>query len=428
MYVSLRNRPAGRRAGTRAPGGAVPRTVVLLGFTSLFTDVSSEMVTAILPVYLVLQLGLSPAQFGLVDGLYRGVAGISGLAAGVLSDWLGRPKVVATVGYALSAVTRPLLLATSSVSGVAALISLDRIGKGVRTAPRDAMIASASRTPDLGRNFGVHRAMDTVGALLGPLVALGVLALLPGRFDAVFVVSAAFALVGLAVLVLLVPGRGRPSTSPDPEAGNGSAETGVPRLTGADLAALARSRPYVARVGVAGLLTVFTVSDAFVFLALLGRDAGLATVFPLLAVGLALAYAVMAIPVGRLADRWGRMRLFVAGHVILLAVYAVAGGPVGTAPATVAVLLLLGLFYACTDGVLAAAVSATLPEVSRASGLSFAQSFVAVSGFVSSLGFGLLLGRLGPASAYLVMGLGLAVAIPAAAVLLRRPATRAVAP
>jgi MFS family permease len=259
-------------------------------------------------------------------------------------------------------------------------------------------------------------------------VALGVLALLPGRFDAVFVVSAAFALVGLAVLVLLVPGRGRPSTSPDPEAGNGSAETGVPRLTGADLAALARSRPYVARVGVAGLLTVFTVSDAFVFLALLGRDAGLTKVFPLLAVGLALAYAVMAIPVGRLADRWGRMRLFVAGHVILLAVYAVAGGPVGTAPATVAVLLLLGLFYACTDGVLAAAVSAILPEVSRASGLSFAQSFVAVSGFVSSLGFGLLLGRLGPASAYLVMGLGLAVAIPAAAVLLRRPATRAVAP
>lgn len=425
MYVSLRHQPAARRGGARPRRAAVPRTVLLLGFTSLFTDVSSEMVTAILPIYLVLQLGLTPAQFGLVDGLYRGVSALSGLAAGVISDWLGRPKLVASIGYALSAATRPLLLLTSSVTSVAGLISVDRIGKGVRTAPRDAMIAAASRPLDLGHNFGVHRALDTVGALLGPLVAFGVLLLLPGRFDAVFVVSAAFAVVGLAVLVLLVPGR-QPSTAALPDPGTPPAP-GPPRLVRADVAALARSRPFVTRVAVAGLLTLFTVSDAFLFLALLDRDADLAKVFPLFAVGLAVAYAVMAVPVGRLADRWGRMRVYLGGHVALLAVYAVVGGPVGALPAAVVTLLLMGLFYAATDGVLAAAVSAILPEVSRASGLSSAQTVVAVGGFASSLGFGLLLGRLGAGGAYLVMGLGLAAALAAAAALLRRPATRAVA-
>ena len=449
MYVSLRNAPSAGREGTRPRRGGVPRTVLLLGFTSLFTDISSEMITAILPLYLVVQLGLTPAQFGLVDGLYRGVSAVSRLAAGVLSDWLGRPKLVASVGYGLSAATRPLLLVASSVASVAGLITADRIGKGIRTAPRDAMIATASGPPDLGQNFGVHRAMDNIGAMLGPLVAFAVLWLVPRNYDAVFVVSAAFAVVGLAVLVLLVPARQAPPAARrradalhEPGAateaerasleGEGGAEgatrgsvTAEPvpsrsRLTGADLAALLRSRPLVTRVGLAGLLTLFTVSDAFVFLALLDRDAGLAKVFPLFAVGLALAYTALAVPVGRLADRVGRMWVFLGGHVVLLVVYAIVGGPTGVLPAAVITLLLLGLFYAATDGVLAAAVSATLPEVSRASGLALAQTVVAVGGFASSVAFGLLLGWLGAGSAYLVMSLGLAAAIAVAATLLRR--------
>lgn len=398
---------------------------MLLGFTSLFTDISSEMVTAILPVFLVLQLGLAPSQFGLVDGLYRGVSSVSGLAAGLVSDWLARPKLVASLGYALSAVTRPLLLLASSVGHVAGLISVDRIGKGIRTAPRDAMIAHASPPQDLGHSFGVHRAMDTVGAMLGPLVAFGVLFLLPGRFDAVFVVSAGFALVGLAVVVLLVPEPWRRAGSeglPAPEP-RGRAAGERRRLTRADATALLRSRPVLRRVGVAGLMTLFTVSDAFVFLALLDRDADLARVFPLFAVGVALVYSLLSVPVGRLADRAGRIPTYLAGHVALLAVYvtvgAPTGAPTGTPAATVAVLLLLGVFYAATDGVLAAAVSAALPEVSRASGMALAQTAVGVAGFASSLGFGLLLSRLGTGSAYLVMAIGLACALSVAAVVMR---------
>ncbi|MFC7491296.1 MULTISPECIES: MFS transporter [unclassified Knoellia] len=422
MYISLRHQPAAGRDGPRSRAGAAPRVVVLLGLTSLFTDVSSEMITAILPVYLVLQLGLAPSQFGLVDGLYRGVSAVSGLAAGVVSDWLGRPKLVASMGYGLSALTRPLLLVASSVGSVAGLISLDRIGKGIRTAPRDAMIAEASPPGDLGHSFGVHRAMDTVGALLGPLVAFGVLLLLPGRFDAVFVVSTAFALVGLAVVTLLVPERQKRLKAQS---------TGLaacpPRLSRADLVALFRSRTLVTRVGLAGLLTLFTVSDAFLFIALLDRDPGLVKAFPLFAVGLALAYSVLAIPVGRLADRVGRMPLYLGGHVALLAVYATIHGlPTGPVTATVVALLLLGLFYAATDGVLAAAVSAALPDVSRASGMALVQTAVGVCGFVSSVGFGLLLTRLGSSDAYRVMAVGLSVALVIAVCLLRQDLTSAV--
>lgn len=427
MYVSFRNLPVGRRNGSRddpRSRRAAPRTVVLLGLTSLFTDISSEMLTAVLPVFLVLQLGLTPAQFGLVDGLYRGVSSVSTLAAGVVSDWLGRPKLVATVGYGLSALTRPLLLVSSTAVGVAGLISVDRVGKGIRTSPRDAMIATASRPEDLGWNFGVHRTLDTIGAMLGPLVAFGVLLLLPGDFDAVFVVSAAFGFVGLAVLVLLVPARDEAGAVTEPlDRAVAAGATPRPRLTSADLRALLHSRAFVRRVGLAGLLTVFTVSDAFVFLALLERDEDLARVFPLLAVGLALCYTVFALPVGRLADRWGRLRVYLAGHVALLAVYAVVVGSLGTVATAVLALLLLGLYYAATDGVLAAAVSATLPEVSRASGLSVAHTVVAVAAFVSSLGFGVLSGLVGASPAYLLMGGGLALALGAAATAVRRTST-----
>jgi MFS family permease len=410
--------------------------VLLLGFTSLFTDVSSEMITAILPIYLVLQLGLTPAQFRLVARLYPGVPAVSRLAAAAAAAWLGRPKLVASIGYGLSAATRPMLLVASSVASVAGLISVDRIGKGIRTAPRDAMIATASPSADLGYNFGVHRAMDNVGAMLGPLVAFGVLVLLPGDFDAVFVVSTAFAFVGLAVLLLLVPGHPRANQAPaasvtrpadiaDPMPT--TPEPGRARLTRADLAALVSSRRFVTLMGIAGLLTLFTVSDAFVFLTLLEQDTGLAKVFPLFAVGVALAYTVLAIPVGRLADRWGRMRVYLGGHVALLAVYAVVGLPVGAVVVPVVTLLLMGVFYAATDGVLAAAVSAVLPEVSRASGLALAQTVVAVSGFASSVGFGLVLGGLGARTAYLLTGLGLAVATTVAALVLRRDTTSMVA-
>jgi MFS family permease len=418
MYLSLRNRPV---APGQARSGPVPRTVVLLGFTSLFTDISSEMVAAVLPLFLTLQLGLSPVAYGFIDGLYNGASAVSRLGAGILADRLRNAKAVAVVGYGLSAATRPLMLLVGSATGVASLVAVDRVGKGIRTAPRDAMISHASAPADLGRNFGVHRAMDNVGAMLGPLLAFAILMALPSQYSAVFVVSTVAAFLGLAVLVLLVPSQRRR------RAQQADAPDAVPAVRVRDLLRSFTAPQFARLAGVAGLLSLFTVSDAFLFLSLLERNDDLAAWFPLLAVGLALTYTVLAVPIGRAADRYGRILVFLLGHTVLFAVYLLVGGPLGSSVLAVAlVLALLGLFYAATDGVLAASVSAVVPAGSRASGLAAAQTVVALAAFASSVVFGLLLMAIGWSQAYLVMGAGLAVAVVVAWRLLPRLETGAV--
>ncbi|HET6824262.1 MAG TPA: MFS transporter, partial [Anaerolineales bacterium] len=179
--------------------------VFFLGLTSLLTDISSEMVTATLPLYLLITLRLAPLQFGLIDGINQGASVLVRIASGLIADRWRRAKEVATAGYAFSAICRiGLLLVGRSWLGLSGVVLLDRIGKGIRTAPRDAMIAASVPSEKLGTAFGIHRAMDTAGAMLGPLVAAGLLLLAPGSYDVVFVVSFCIAIVGVAVIALLV--------------------------------------------------------------------------------------------------------------------------------------------------------------------------------------------------------------------------------
>src|SRR5262249_22370723 len=163
--------------------------VLFLGLTSMVTDISSEMISTILPLYLVFTLHLAPLEFGIVDGLYQGAAALVRVASGFVADRWRRHKEVAALGYALSAVCKLGILAAGSVwTALAGIVLIDRIGKGIRTAPRDALISLSSPQEELGTAFGVHRALDTAGAMIGPLVAFGLLALTPGAFDAIFVV------------------------------------------------------------------------------------------------------------------------------------------------------------------------------------------------------------------------------------------------
>src|SRR4051812_24626865 len=171
----------------------------------MLTDVSSEMVAAVLPLYLTAQVGLSVFAYGFVDGLYQGVSALVRMAGGYAGDRNGHPKWIAVLGYGLSAVSRIALLPAHGLAAITGVITGDRLGKGLRTAPRDALIAEASDPKMLGRAFGVHRTLDTIGAALGPLAAFALLALVPGSYDSVFVTSFVFALIGLAVLVLFVP-------------------------------------------------------------------------------------------------------------------------------------------------------------------------------------------------------------------------------
>src|SRR3954451_9686911 len=208
-----------RRLLSRAPSAPrVTRTVVLLGLTSLVTDISSEMVVTVLPLYLVYVGGFTPLAFGLIDGLYQGATALVGLASGFIGDRWRRHKDVAASGYGLSAVSK-LLLATigTAVSGVGAIVPLDRIGKAIRTAPRDTMISLATPRDQLGTAFGVHRALDTTGAVLGPILAFAMLAVAPLAFHSLFLVSFCIALVGVALLVLFVdPQRVAPDAGAAP--------------------------------------------------------------------------------------------------------------------------------------------------------------------------------------------------------------------
>lgn len=362
-------------------GQRVPRTVVLLGLTSLLTDISSEMVVTVLPLYLVFVGGFSPLAFGLIDGLYNGATAIVRLASGFVGDRWQRHKEVAVAGYGLSAVCKLLLVGVgTAVSAIGAVVLLDRAGKGIRTAPRDAMISLSTPKENLGTAFGVHRAMDTTGAMLGPLLAFGLLALAPLAFHSIFLVSFCLAVLGVAVLVVFVRPR-----APAGEAGEPAPAPSLRRAVA--LLGVAR---YRALLVAGGALSLATASDAFLFLVLQDRlDLG-ASLFPLLFVGSAGTYMVLAVPMGRLADRIGRGRVFLGGYALLLGVYVTLLAPVGGALLLVVTLGLLGAYYAATDGVLMALGSAIVPEDVRGSGLALLGTATSVARLVASLAFGAL--------------------------------------
>ncbi len=392
----------------------VPATVFALGTVSFFTDISSESVVAVLPLYLTAVLGLSPVAYGFIDGLYQGVSAAVRLLGGWLADSTRHAKWVAVVGYGVSALSRLALLPAQGLGAITTVVAVDRLGKGLRTGPRDAMIADSSTPERLGRDFGVHRAMDTAGALIGPLLAFAILLAVPaglGGYRSVFVVSAAMALIGVAVLVLAVPNRPRTDEA---------VRAAVPvRMRWRDLTDRRLRRVLVG----AGLLGLLTVGDGFIYLVLAGSGDFGATWFPLLMVGTNAAYLLLAVPLGRLSDRVGRGSVFVAGHVALIAAYALAALQLGGPVWVVGVLVLLGTFYAATDGVLAALASRCVPAASRATGIAAAQTVVALARFGASVGFGLLWQLTGRSTAMAVVAVALLVILPAAALLLRaRPA------
>ncbi|GAB2855592.1 MFS transporter [Actinoallomurus bryophytorum] len=366
-------RPGPRRTAAIAP------TVFALGAVSLITDISSEMITAVLPLYLVAGLGLSPLGFGLLDGVYNGFSAVVRLVGGHLADRRGRHKSVAVVGYGLSAVCKPLLLLVHTLPLIGAVLAVDRTGKGLRTAPRDAMISLASAPATHGRAFGVHRAMDTAGALLGPLVAFVILRQAAEGYDAVFTVSTCVAVMGVLVLLLFVPGRQATA--------RGAATTGDRASLRAALALLKRRD--LRRLAICALLLgLATVSDSFVYLVLQHRFDVPVQWFALLPLGTAAAFLTLTVPLGRLADRLGRWRVFLGGHVALLAAYGLLLTPWHFGALPYAVLALHGTFYAATDGVLMAAASATVPAALRSSGLALVQTGQAAARFACSLAFG----------------------------------------
>lgn len=386
-------------------------TVWYLGITSLLTDLSSEMVASVLPVFLVVQLNLSPLVFGALDGLYNGVTALMRWVSGIAGDRWRRHKEFAVAGYALSAISRlGFLAAGRDVAALAAVIASDRLGKGIRTVPRDTLISLASAREQLAHAFGMHRALDATGALLGPLCAFGLLALVPGDFDAVFVASFSVAIIGLGVLVFFVenipPAR--------------DAEGGVSQPSVRAALALVGRADFRRLVLVASGLALLTISDAFIYLALRDRAATELHMFPLLYVGTALFYLMLAIPMGRAADHWGRSRIFLIGHGALLVLYGVLLLPLEPTLASLLSVTLLGMYYAGTDGVMVALASGILPSGLRGSGLALLTTATSLSRLMSSVMFGWAWTTMGRDVSIVCFGVALVLGIALATALLRQ--------
>jgi len=397
------------RVRSRQTWHRVAPNVWFIGVTSLLTDISSEMVASILPLYLVIGLGLSPFLFGVVDGLYPGVTALVRWAGGVIGDRSRQHKGLAAVGYGVSAVSRLVWLPVGgNVAGIMALVTADRIGKGVRTAPRDALISLSSPRDGLGAAFGVHRAMDAAGAMLGPLTAAAILLLAPQRFDLVFVVSFGLGVIGFAVLVLFVrnpPAEAAPAPGKFAPGPSGL----VPKQRGL----------WMTLAGGAALALV-TVSDAFVYLVLQRRGLVAPASIPLLFVGTNATYLLLAIPMGALSDRLARWRIFLLGHLFLGVVYGalLVPGP-GWAVVPV-VLVFLGGYYAATDGVLSAMASAVVPRADRGSGLGLLATATSLGRLGASLLFGWVWSAWDDATAVAVFAAVLPLMMMASAVILSR--------
>jgi MFS family permease len=359
--------------------GRVSPVVWRLGYTSFLTDISAEMVNSALPGYLVLYLHMSPLQFGAIDGIYNGLAVVLvSVVTAIAADRTRRPKWICVAGYGLSAICKLFLLAGSLWSWIAGIMWLDRTGKGIRTAPRDAIL-SLSTSPDmLATAFAVHRALDAGGSLLGPLVTFGLLWRSPIDYNAVFAVSFVFALVGLVVLWRGVP---------NPEDQNpGSAPVGFRAPL-----ALLTARPFRGLALCGLVLSLVTISDAFLYLLLQQKEATAVEFFPLFYVVTAFFYMTLSVPAGVAADRFGRLPVLLGGYGVMGLLYLVLGVLPGYGLWTVPVVLcLLGVFYSATEGVLTAMASNVIPAEMRTTGLAVLGTMTGIGKLVSSILFGWL--------------------------------------
>ena len=393
----------------RASRLRVSANVLFLGLTSLFTDISSEMVTTVLPLYVLVNLNLTPMAFGVVDGLYLGAAAVVRLVGGFLADRTRRYKTVAVGGYTLSMLSRVGLLAFGSAWGwLLGVVLIDRLGKGIRSDSRDAMISFSTPRSGLATAFGVHRALDTAGAMIGPVIAFGILMLAPGAYDAVFVVSLCAALIGLGILVLFVQNRPAPAT--------GSLQRAA--VTIPMVARLVRLSDVRGLVLAAGALNLATISDAFLYLTLQRRLEFQLGFFPLMYVATAAIYMVLALPMGLLADRIGRTRVLIASYVLLLLAYSALLLPSAGTAEVAGYVVLLGAYYAGTDGVLMALAGARLPEDLRTSGMALLMTVSNLARLAASILFGWLWTWRGVEFAVGVFGSGLVAAIILTSVLL----------
>lgn len=397
----------------------LPRTVWALGVVSLLTDLASDMAYPVLPAFLVGTLGATAVAVGLIEGVAEATASLFKLVSGRLSDRVDRRKPLVVTGYGLSGLIKPLLALVTGPWQVLAVRFADRTGKGIRSAPRDALLAAHARGVGPGRVFGLHRSMDTAGAIVGPLVATAVLALAPGRFRLLFALTLVPGLLALAVLVTFV--RERPSRPPGEPTTTAAVESDRQEPRPADRR---RVRDVLRRELVIILIitVVFSAgnsSDAFLLLRAqdLGAPAGR---LPLLWMVLNVVYASTAWWAGLWSDRIGRRAVLALGFAVYAGTYLLLAS--GTATSGLwGVFALYGLYFGLTDGVLRAAVASAAPRALRGTAFGIYHALTGVTLLGASLLAGFLWERVGPHAPFVVGAATAGVSAVLCLVLLRPP-------
>ena len=337
----------------------IPASIWVLGFVSMLMDISSEMIHSLLPLFMVTTLGASAFTVGLVEGLAESTALMVKVFSGALSDYLGKRKGLAVFGYALGALTKPLFAIAPSMGMVLTARLLDRIGKGVRGAPRDALVADIAPAHLRGAAFGLRQSLDTVGAFVGPLLAVGLMLLWANDFRAVFWVAV---VPGLLAVVLLLFGV----HEPERPAGQAAAKRSNP-ITRQNLKRL--GAPYWWVVGIGAVFTLARFSEAF--LVLRAQQGGMAiALVPLVMVAMNVVYAVTAYPFGKLSDRVSHTTLLAAGLVVLIAADLVLASSNHWAVVLGGVAL-WGVHMGMTQGLLATMVANTAPADLRGTAYGF---------------------------------------------------------
>jgi MFS family permease len=371
-------------AGSKLNAG-LPRGIWALGVVSMFMDISSEMIHALLPVYLVTVLGTSTLAVGFIEGIAEATANITKIFSGALSDWLGKRKLLTTIGYGLAAFTKPIFPLATTVGWVIAARFIDRIGKGIRDAPRDALIADIAPADLRGASFGLRQSLDTVGAVVGPLAAIALMALSSDNFRFVFWIAVVPAFISLGVMVFAVqePARHEADTKP--------------HLRLADAKRL--SGRFWAVVSVATILTLARFSEAFLILR--SQNVGLpVALVPAVMVVMNVVYAVAAYPAGVLSDRFGRGGLLAVGIVCLIvADLILALGP--TITLVMLGVVFWGLHMAFTQGVFASLVADTAPAELRGTAFGVFNFAGGIAMLVASILAGGLWDAYGPAATFL---------------------------
>jgi MFS family permease len=360
---------------THVPLERIPAGIWALGLVSLFMDISSEMIHSLLPLFLVVTLGASASTVGLIEGVAESTALITKVFSGVLSDYLGKRKALAVFGYALGALTKPLFAIAPSAAVVFTARLLDRVGKGMRGAPRDALVADLTPSSMRGAAFGLRQALDTVGALLGPLLAVGLMLLWGNNFRAVFWVAV---IPGMIAVALLLFGVREPDRHVGEKRTNPIRRDNLRKLSGA----------YWGIVGIGAVFALARFSEAF--LVLRARQRGIPAAYvPLVMVGMNLVYSGSAYPFGRLSDRINHGALLSLGLIVLVAadlVLATNGDWL-----TVAVgVSLWGLHMGITQGLLATMVAGAAPEDLRGTAFGFFNLVSGIAMLIASAIAGLL--------------------------------------